>query len=69
MDRVNGVDGMKDLLLQSLRCPAPINSSKLSCVARIAVAHKLLVRLNAKASEVRQQSVPLQLSCSVSQQP
>jgi transposase len=38
-------------------------------VVRIAVAHKLLVRLNAKAREVRQQSVPLQLSCSVSQQP
>lgn len=38
-------------------------------VVRIAVAHKLLVRLNAKAREVRQQSVPLQLSCSVSQLP
>src|ERR1700729_1212600 len=30
-------------------------------VVRIAVAHKLLVRLNAKAREVRQQSVPSQL--------
>ena len=38
-------------------------------VVRIAVAHKLLVRLNAKAREVRQQSVQLQLSCSASQQP
>jgi transposase len=38
-------------------------------VVRIAVAHKLLVRLNAKAREVRQQSVPLQLSGPASQQP
>jgi transposase len=38
-------------------------------VVRIAVAHKLLVHLNAKAREVRQQSVNLQLSWSASQQP
>jgi transposase len=38
-------------------------------VVRIAVAHKLLVRLNAKAREVRQQSVHLQLNWSASQQP
>jgi len=38
-------------------------------VVRIAVAHKLLVRLNAKAREVRQQSAHTQLSCSASQQP
>ncbi len=40
-------------------------------VVRIAVAHKLLVRLNAKARQVRQQSLhlQLQLSSSASQQP
>lgn len=38
-------------------------------VVRIAVAHKLLVRLNAKAREVRQQSTPLKLSWAASQQP
>jgi len=38
-------------------------------VVRIAVAHKLLVRLNAKARQVRQQSVNLQQICLASQQP
>ena len=38
-------------------------------VVRIAVAHKLLVRLNAKARQVRQQSVNSQLICSATQQP
>ena len=39
-------------------------------VVRIAVAHKLLIRLNAKAREVRRQnSVPPQLSCLATSQP
>ena len=37
-------------------------------VVRIAVAHKLLVRINAKAREVRQQSTHPQLSWSTRQQ-
>jgi transposase len=36
-------------------------------VVRIAVAHKLLVRLNAKAREVRQQSAHFELNCSTRQ--
>jgi transposase len=38
-------------------------------VVRIAVAHKLLVRLNAKARQVRQLSAHFELSWSASQQP
>ncbi len=45
------------------------NAGKPPKVVRIAVAHKLLVRLNAKARQVRQRSAHFELSCSAPQQP